>query len=54
MAQAKTLSQAELDQVLNYVSTKKYALRDRAIPEDQLTSLRTSVRLPLLARVTGC
>ena len=31
MAQAKTLSQAELDQVLNYVSTKKYALRDRAI-----------------------
>ena len=29
MAQAKTLSQAELDQVLNYVGTKKYALRDR-------------------------
>ena len=31
MAQAKTLSQVELDLVLNYVSTKKYALRDRAI-----------------------
>jgi integrase/recombinase XerD len=31
MAQAKTLSQLELDQVLNYVSTKKYALRDRAL-----------------------
>jgi integrase/recombinase XerD len=28
MAQAKTLSQTELDLVLNYVSTKKYALRD--------------------------
>ncbi len=31
MAQAKTFTTAELDQVLRYVSTKKYAQRDRAI-----------------------
>ena len=31
MAQAKTLTQAELDQVLRYVSTKKYPERDRAL-----------------------
>ena len=31
MAQAKTLTQAELDQVLRYVSTKKFPERNRAI-----------------------
>jgi integrase/recombinase XerD len=31
MAQAKTFTQSELDQVLHFVSTRKYALRDRAI-----------------------
>lgn len=31
MAQAKTFTTAELDQVLRYVSTKKYAQRDRAL-----------------------
>lgn len=31
MAQAKTLTQAELDTVLEYVGTKRYALRDRAL-----------------------
>jgi integrase/recombinase XerD len=29
MAQAKVVTQAELDQVLRYVSTKRYAKRDR-------------------------
>jgi len=46
MAQAKTLSQAELDQVLNYVNTKKYALRDRAII---LTSFLGGLRVAEIA-----
>jgi len=46
MAQAKTLSQAELDQVLNYISTKKYALRDRAII---LTSFLGGLRVAEIA-----
>jgi integrase/recombinase XerD len=46
MAQAKTLSQTELDQVLNYVSTKKYALRDRAII---LTSFLGGLRVAEIA-----
>jgi len=46
MAQAKTLSQAELDQVLNYVSTKKYALRDRALI---LTSFLGGLRVAEIA-----
>ena len=49
MAQAKTLSQAELDQVLNYVSTKKYALRDRAIV---LTSFLGGLRVAEIASLT--
>jgi integrase/recombinase XerD len=31
MAQAKVVTQAELDQVLRYVSTKRYAKRDRCL-----------------------
>ena len=31
MAQAKTFTQAELDQVLRYVATTRYALRNRAM-----------------------
>ena len=46
MAQAKTLSQTELDLVLNYVSTKKYALRDRAII---LTSFLGGLRVAEIA-----
>jgi integrase/recombinase XerD len=46
MAQAKTLSQLELDQVLKYVSTKKYALRDRAII---LTSFLGGLRVAEIA-----
>jgi len=46
MAQAKTLSQTELDQVLEYVSTKKYALRDRAII---LTSFLGGLRVAEIA-----
>jgi len=49
MAQAKTLSQVELDQVLNYVSTKKYALRDRAII---LTSFLGGLRVAEIASLT--
>lgn len=49
MAQAKTLSQAELDQVLEYVSTKKYALRDRAIV---LTSFLGGLRVAEIASLT--
>jgi len=49
MAQAKTLSQAELDQVLDYVSTKKYALRDRAIV---LTSFLGGLRVAEIASLT--
>ena len=49
MAQAKTLSQAELDIVLEYVSTKKYALRDRAII---LTSFLGGLRVAEIASLT--
>jgi integrase/recombinase XerD len=31
MSQAKTLTQAELDQVLRYVATRKFGLRDRTL-----------------------
>lgn len=46
MAQAKTLSQTELDLVLNYVSTKKYAQRDRALI---LTSFLGGLRVAEIA-----
>ena len=49
MAQAKTLTQAELDQVLEYVSTKKYALRDRAII---LTSFLAGLRVAEISALT--
>ena len=49
MSQAKTLSQTELDLVLNYVSTKKYALRDRAIV---LTSFLGGLRVAEIASLT--
>ena len=49
MAQAKTLTQAELDQVLRYVSTKKYGLRDRAII---LTSFLGGLRVAEIASLT--
>jgi len=46
MAQAKTLTQAELDQVLRFVSTKKYAQRDRALI---LTSFWSGMRVGEIA-----
>ena len=46
MAQAKTLTQAEIDQVLSYVSTKKYPQRDRAII---LTSFCSGMRVGEIA-----
>ena len=42
MAQAKTLTTAELDQVLRYIATKKYAQRDRALI---LTSFWSGMRV---------
>ncbi len=46
MAQAKTLTQEELDRVLEHVSKKKYALRDRAII---LTSFLGGLRVAEIA-----
>ena len=42
MGQAKTFTVAEIDQVLRYVSTKRYALRDRAMI---LTSFWSGMRV---------
>ena len=49
MAQAKTLTQTELDQVLRYVLTKKYAQRDRALI---LTSFWSGMRVGEIAALT--
>ena len=46
MAQAKTFTQAELDQVLRFISTKKYAQRDRALI---LTSFWSGMRVGEIA-----
>jgi len=46
MAQAKTLSQAELDQLLRYASTRKYPERNRALI---LTSFLTGMRVAEIA-----
>lgn len=48
MAQAKTLTQAELDQVLRYVATKRYAKRDRALI---LTSFQSGMRVGEIANL---
>lgn len=49
MAQAKTLTQTELDQVLRYASTKKYPERNRALI---LTSFLTGMRVAEIASLT--
>lgn len=46
MAQAKTLTQAELDQILRFVSTKKFPQRDRALV---LTSFWSGLRVAEIA-----
>lgn len=48
MAQAKVLIQAELDQVLRYVSTKRYAKRDRCLI---LTSFWSGMRVGEIAQL---
>lgn len=48
MAQAKTFTQSELDQVLRFISTKKYALRDRAMI---LTSFWSGMRVGEIAKL---
>lgn len=46
MAQAKTLTQAEIDQVLRYIDTRKYALRNRTL---LLTSFWSGMRVKEIA-----
>jgi len=46
MAQAKALTQQELEQVLRYVSTKRYAQRDRALV---MTSFLSGMRAKEIA-----
>ena len=48
MAQAKTLTQAEIDQVLRYISTRRYAKRDRALI---LTSFWSGMRVGEIAQL---
>jgi integrase/recombinase XerD len=48
MAQAKTLTQAEIDQVLRYVATRRYAKRDRALI---LTSFWSGMRVGEIAQL---
>lgn len=49
MAQAKTLTQIELDRVFEYIDTKKYALRDRAIVA---TSFYAGLRVAEISKLT--
>jgi integrase/recombinase XerD len=49
MSQAKTLNEQEIKQVLDYVSTKKYAKRDRALI---LTSHLSGMRVGEIASLT--
>lgn len=51
MAQAKTLTQAELDQVLRYISTTRYSARNRAI---LLTSFWSGMRVGEIAALRVC
>lgn len=46
MSQAKTLTQAEIDQVLRYIDTRKYALRNRTL---LLTSFWSGMRVKELS-----
>jgi len=48
MAQAKVVTQVELDQVLRYVSTKRYAKRDRCL---LLTSFWSGMRVGEIAQL---
>jgi len=51
MAQAKTLTQTELDQVMRYVAGTRYAARNRAIV---LTSFLSGMRVGEIAALTVC
>jgi integrase/recombinase XerD len=48
MSQAKTLTQSELDQVLRFVSHRKYAIRDRAMI---LTSFWSGMRVKEISQL---
>jgi integrase/recombinase XerD len=48
MAQAKTLTQAEIDQVLRFISKRRYAVRDRTI---LLTSFWSGMRVAEIAQL---
>ncbi len=49
MGQAKTLTQAEIDQILRHCATRKYAIRDRAL---FLTSLWSGMRAGEIAQLS--
>ena len=49
MSQAKTLTTAELDQVLGYISTRKFALRNRVL---LLTGYWSGMRVGEIASLT--
>ena len=52
MSQAKTLTEQELDQVLAYIATRSYALRNRAM---LLTGMWSGMRVGEIASLTvGC
>jgi integrase/recombinase XerD len=51
MPQAKTLTQSEVDQVLRYLSPRRFAARNRAIV---LTSLWSGMRVKEIAAVRVC
>ena len=52
MAQAKTLNQAEVDQVLRYIASKqRYAIRNKAM---LLTSLYSGMRVGEIASLRVC
>ena len=51
MSQAKTLTTAELEQVLNYISSRKFALRNRVL---LLTGYWSGMRVGEIASITDC
>jgi integrase len=50
MSQAKTLTQAEIEQVLAYIATRRFALRNRVMLFTGLWSgMRVGLRIPAIA-----
>jgi integrase/recombinase XerD len=51
MAQAKTLTPAELEQVLAYIASRNFALRNRVM---LLTGFYSGMRVGEIARLSSC